>query len=158
MTSQIINQASYLRTQRNFPEETELLSEEIDLAYVDISNAVNNRIIGIYPTTKTAITGESWFISNNRKQQSMRQVYTFSAAGAIPHMLGSSLQQVSPRSYGQAYDSATNTWYGVIFGSSTAIAAQYSFYVDGTNITVLAGGGVPAITSGFIVLEWLTNV
>lgn len=158
MSSSIINQSSFLRTQRNFPEEIPLLTEEIDLAYVDISNAVNNRIIGIYPTTKTAITGESWFISNNRKQQSMRQVYPFTAAGAITHGLGNSLQQVSPRSYGQAYDSASGNWYGVIFGSSTAIAGQYSFYVNATQITILAGGGAPAITSGFIVLEWLTNV
>lgn len=158
MSSNIINQSSYLRAQRNFPEEIPLLTEEIDLAYVDISNAVNNRIIGIYPTTKTAITGESWFVSNNRKQQSLRQVYTFTATGAIIHGLGNSLQQVSPRSYGQSYDSASGNWYGVIFGSSVAIAGQYSFFVDATQITVLAGAGAPAITSGFIVLEWLTNV
>lgn len=158
MSSNIINQASYLRTQRNFPEQIPLLMEEIDLAYVDIANAVNNRIIGLYPIDKTAINGEAWYIANNRKQQGMRRVYTFSATGAFNHDLGNSLQQVSPRSYGQAYDSATGNWYGVIFGSSVAIAGQYSFFVNATQITVLAGAGAPAITSGFIVLEWLTNV
>lgn len=157
MTQNItINQVPYLRTQRNFPNNFPRLTEEIDLAYVDIANAVNSRVIGLFPTSKIAITGESWFITNNRKQQSQRQVFSFTAAGAFNHNIGNALQTVSPNSYGQVTD-GTN-WFGVIFGSSVAIAGQYSFFVNTTQVTVLAGAGAPAITGGFIVLEWLTNV
>lgn len=156
MTSNISNQSPFLRVQRKFPENQTDLVQEIDLAYVDIANAVNTRTIGLFPVSRTVITGEAWYVSSNRKQQSQRQVFTFTAAGNITHSLGNSLNQVSPNSYGQATD-GTN-WYGVIFGSSVAIAGQYSFYVTTSQIVVLAGGGAPAITSGFIVLEWLTNV
>lgn len=156
MSSNVFNPSAFLRTSRTFPQEAQPLAVETDKAYVDTANAVNARIVGLYPTTKAAITGESWFLTNNQKQQTLRQIFTFTAAGAFNHNLGSSIQQISPRSYGQATD-GTN-WYGVIFGSSVAIAGQYSFFVNATQITVLAGGGVPAITSGFIVLEWLTNV
>lgn len=156
MSSNVFNPSAFLRTSRTFPQEAQPLSVEIDKAYVDTANAVNARIVGLYPTTKAAITGESWFISSNQKQQTLRQIFTFSAVGAFNHNLGSSIQTISPKSYGQATD-GTN-WYGVLFGSSVAIAGQYSFYVTTTQIVILAGGGSPAFTSGFIVLEWLTNV
>ncbi len=156
MTTNIPKQTPFLRAQRTFPQQAPDLVQEIDLAYVDIANAVNARTIGLFANSQTIATGESWYVANNRKQQSQRQVFVFTAAGAFNHNIGNALQTVSPNSYGQATD-GTN-WFGVIFGSSVAIAGQYSFFVNKTQITVLAGAGVPAITGGFIVLEWLTNV
>jgi len=41
--------------------------------------------------------------------------------------------------------------------TSRAIAGQISFYVDPTNIVILAGVGAPTITSGLIILEWLSQ-
>ena len=130
-------------------------------SYLDVANAVNNRTIGIYPKNTSAIGGESWFITS-QKQQNLRQVYTFTAAGNIPHGLNFEFIERFTKCQG-AYTDGTN-WYGVIFGSSVAIPGQVSFYitpftVPGTgNIVVLLGAGAPAITSGTIVLEWLSQV
>jgi len=157
VSSNVFNQVPYLRTSRSFPLEAQTLSVELDKSYVDIANAVNSRTIGIYTINRPVVTGESWFINQGQKQQTLREVYQFTAAGNIPHGLNwASVAQISPRSYGSFTD-GTN-WYGVIYASSVAIAGQLSFYVTPTNIVVIAGGGVPAITSGFIVLEWLSQV
>ena len=155
MTTKFINPIPYLRTSRSFPEESQELSVVLDKSYIDTAIAINFRTIGVFPVGKAAINGEAWFIKDNQRQQGIRQVYTFTAAGNIPHGLDfANLTQFS-RGFGTFTD-GTN-WYGVIFGSSVAIAGQVSFYVDPTNIVVLSGAGAPAITSGTIVLEWLSN-
>jgi hypothetical protein len=157
MTSNVVNQAPFLRTSRNFPKESQPLSVELDKSYVDIANAVNRRTIGIYPTNNPIVTGEAWFVVAGQKQQSLREVYPFTAAGNIAHGLNwNSVSFISPRSYGTFTD-GTN-WYGAIYASSVAIAGQISFYVTSTNIVVVAGAGAPTITSGLIVLEWLSQV
>ena len=146
-----------MRTTRNFPQEAQPLSVEINRAYVDTANFVNARIIGLYPPNKPMITGESWFISGQvQKQQSLRQLFTFTGTGSIAHgITAGSISQISPNSYGQ-YTDGTN-WYGVIFASSTTIAGQVSFYVSSSSIVVIADTGAPAITFGFVNLEWITN-
>lgn len=161
----VTNQVAFLRTTREFPEEIHQLTVEVNRTYVDIANAVNSRTIGIYPINRPALTGDAWYITKNQKQQTFRQIYTFTAAGNIPHginILG--ISQLSPNSYGSFTD-GTN-YYGCIYASNVAIAGQVSFYItpnsagnvlDG-NIVVLSGAGAPAITSGIIVLEWITNV
>ena len=157
MSSNIVNQIPYLRTTRDFPEEMHQLTVELTKSYIDTANAVNNRIISIFPTNRPAITGESWFLVNNQRQQSLRQVYTFTAVGSIAHGINwPSVSQISAKSAGSFTD-GTN-WYGIIYASDVPIAGQLTFYVTPTNIVVLSGGGgVPAITNGTIVLEWLSN-
>lgn len=157
--STILQQTPYLRVQRNFPTaNAQALSIEVDRAYSDTAQKVNARTIGIYPVNKAAVTGDQWFLQGStEKQQSLRQVYSFTATGNIAHGISwTSVSFISPLSYGTFTD-GTN-WYGVIYGSSTSIAAQVSFYVTPTNIVVLAGAGAPSITQGFIVLEWLSQV
>lgn len=157
MSTNIVNQVAYLRTSRTFPLEAQPLSVEINRSYLDIAEKMNVRTIGIYAVNKPSITGESWFITNNQKQQSIRQLYTFTATGSIPHGISfASVSKISPRSYGSFTD-GTN-WYGAIYASNTAIAGQVSFYVTPTNIVVVAGAGAPTITSGIIDLEWLSQV
>lgn len=156
MTSNVVNQMPYLRTSRNFPEESQPLSVEINRSYVDIAEKMNTRSIGIFPTNRPAVNGESWFIMN-KSQQAFRQVYTFTTTGNIAHNINwNSVSFISPRSYGSFTD-GTN-WYGVIYASSTAIAGQVSFYVTSTNIVVVAGAGAPSITNGYINLEWVSQV
>ena len=157
MTSNIINQSPYLRTTRNFPEDNpQALSVEINRAYVDTASKMNDRSIGLFPVNAQAITGDKWFFSGtNTKQQSLRQVYTFTATGNIAHNI-SNFSQISPNSYGSFTD-GTN-WYGVFYAGSATIANQTTFYVTPTNIVVQQGAGAPAITSGTIVLEWLSQV
>lgn len=152
MTSNIANPVSFLRTSRNFPLDAQPLAVEVNRAYVDIAMAVNARTIGLFPTIRPAITGESWIFEENQRQQTLRQVYMFTGAGNIPH--GIILADIDrfTRCWGEASD-GTN-FFGVIWGTSVAILGQYTFYIDPTNIVLMAGAGAPAITSGMIILEW----
>ena len=159
MSTNIANQMPYLRTSRNFPDaNSQALAVEINRSYIDIAEKMNDRTIGIYPKNTNGLTGDKWYLTGgNTRQQSLRQIYTFTAAGNIPHNLTwSAVSQISPNSYGSFTD-GTN-WYGVFYAGSATISGQVSFYVTPTNIVVGAGAGAPSITSGTIVLEWLSQV
>ncbi len=69
--SNFVNQTAFLRTSREFPVEAELLTVELNKAYIDTANNVNARTIGLFPSTRPAQGGESWFITANQKQQNM---------------------------------------------------------------------------------------
>ena len=155
----VIQQSPYLRVQRSFPEDNlQALSVELQRAYRDTAVKMNYRMIGLFPTNMSISNGEQWFVDGTvGKQQALRQVYPFAAAGNIAHGISfTDVSFISPKSYGTFTD-GTN-WYGAIYASSTAIAGQVSFYVTPTNIVVLAGAGAPSITSGYINLEWVTQV
>ncbi len=160
MTIPNTQKAPYLREQRQFPHEdlTET-AKELDHAYIDIAQKVNRRIIGIYALNSPTVTGEEWYLSGSTtKQQSLRQVYTFTGAGPIVHGIknfATVVSKISPRSYG-SYTDGTN-WYGVIYGTSVPLAGQVTFWVDPVNINVILGAGAPAITSGIIDLEWISQ-
>lgn len=155
--SNIANASPFLRTTREFPfDDMKELSFEINKAYVDTANAVNTRTIGLYTKTRSAITGEEWFIQNTSKQQTLRQVYTFTTTSAINHFIQFTNIYGISKMYGQFTD-GTN-WYGLISGSNVAIAGQISFYITPTQIIFETGAGAPTLTSGIIVLEWLTNI
>lgn len=149
-------QMPYLRDQRQFPnDDIRALSNQVDHAYIDIASKVNARIIGIFAVNFPIVTGEQWFLQGQpRKQQTLRQVYEFTAAGNIPHGINfDSVSQFTKPS--GTFTDGTN-YYGCIYASNVAIAGQVSFYVTDTNIVVLSGGGAPAIVSGSIILEWLS--
>lgn len=155
MSANITNQVAYLRTSRTFPTDIEQLSVEANKAYLDTANAINVRIIGIFPVNRPAITGESWFLTN-RRQQSLRQVYAFTTTASITHALNFDQIDRFSRTFGEFTD-GTN-WYGLIPGSNVAIIGQISFYITPTQIVFLTGAGAPALTVGTIVLEWLSDV
>lgn len=149
----------YLIDQRKFPErDVGSLAGQMDRAYIDIAKSVNYRTIGITATEFPAQTGEKWYLQGGvNYQQTLRQLYSFTGAGNIAHGIDfNSVAFVSPRSYG-TYTDGTN-WYGVIYASSTGIASEVTFYVTATNIVVSVGGGAPAVTSGYILLEWVSQV
>jgi hypothetical protein len=152
-----LQQSPYLREQRQFPNENlRELANQVDHAYIDIASKVNARTIGLYATSFAIVTGDSWYVSANQRQQSLRQVYSFTAAGNIPHGINfASVSQISPNSYG-SYTDGTN-WYGVIYSSSVGIAGQATFYVTPTNIVVAVDATAPIPTSGTIVLEWISQ-
>lgn len=158
----VINQNPYLRTSREFPEEVYLLSLEVNRAYIDTATAVNNRTIGLFPTNRSANTGEAWFINKAQKQQGFRQVYTFNSSADI--QIGFKIENISriTKSWG-SYTDGTN-YYGVPYASNVAIAGQLSYYIFSTGvgtssdvIRFLVGAGSPAITEGTIVLEWISE-
>ena len=157
--SSIINQTPYLRTSREFPEELHQLSVEVDKSYVEISNAINVRTIGLFPKNRPAITGESWFVSSkNNKQQTLRQAYTFTSSGPI--ITGLTTLPTVVRAFG-SYTDGTNQ-YGLIYGSNITIAGQVSFYVTTSGndvvIQIIASGTAPTISKGIVVIEWLSQV
>jgi hypothetical protein len=152
-----LQQSPYLREQRQFPnDDLQELSNQVDHAYIDIASKVNARSVGLYANNFQIVTGNSWFLNGSaQRQQTLRQVYQFTAAGNIPHGINFATLTSIPIGFG-GYTDGTN-WYGVIYATSVAIPGQISFYVTPTNIVVLLGGGAPAITSGSIVLEWLSQ-
>lgn len=158
MTSNFIQQAPYLRTSRNFPFETQPLIIELTRSYIDIASKVNERTIGLFPTTRAAINGEMWFITQNQQQQGFRQVYTFTAAGNIAHGLDLTKLSGFTRIYGTFTDGTS--WYPLPYVDVVAANNQVNIVVGATNIVITGGGGgaQPAITSGFVVLEWISLV
>lgn len=130
---------------------------ELDRAYVDTASKVNARTIGLFPDNAPVVTGEQWFLSGQTsKQQTLRQIYPFTATGSIPHGINFATVSQFTKPSG-SYTDGTN-WYGAIYASSVAIAGQVTFYVTPTNIVILAGAGAPSITNGTIILEWLSQV
>ena len=153
-----INGAPYLRTSRQFPEDAPRLSIELDKSYLEIANAVNTRTIGLFALKRNSITGESWYVSSmDQKQQTLRQVYTFSSAGNINHGINFKLIQGFTRIYGTFTNGSI--WYPLPYVDVIAANNQVNVIVNNTNIVITRGGGAPpVITSGFVVLEWLSNI
>lgn len=155
MNNSPINQSPYLQTSQRFPTEAKDLAFQVDLTYVSIANAINNRTISLFPTTRPAVNGEGWYIQNKRKQGAFRQVYSFNSTVSIPHNINPLDVERFVRLYGN-YTDGTN-WYGLLSASTVAIAGQISFYVTATDIVFVLGGGAPSLTLGTIVLEWLSQ-
>jgi hypothetical protein len=154
MSSNIVNQVAFLRTSRSFPIIPEELSLELSKSFIETSNAINDRIIGIFPTNRPAITGESWFLLNNRKQQSFRKVFTFTSTTNFNHEIDFNELDYFSSIYG-TFTNGTD-WFGLIAQTSTAIAGQIGFYITSSQISFVTGGGAPSLTKGIIVLEWLS--
>lgn len=158
----VVNNVPYLRTSRDFPEDIRKLVLEMGKSYIDIAGAVNNRTISIFPTNNPAVTGESFYLTTGQRQQTLRQVYTFTSTADI--QLNFKLNTISAisRAYGSYTDSNGN-WYGLIFATGTAIAGQISFFLfanAGTTPDVIgfrSGAGAPTVLSGLLVLEWISN-
>lgn len=158
----VVNNVAYLRTTREFPEDLRRLSVECNKSYLDTATAVNVRTIGLFPVNRPAITGNGFYLFQNQRQQSLRQVFTFTTTSNIPHPINFVRNPYVTAMYGQ-YTDGTN-WYGLIAGSSTSITGQISFYLTPNsgstpgNIVFVVDGAAPSLTKGIIVLEWLSNV
>lgn len=151
-------QTPFLRNSRAFPPDINQMSIEANKAYIDTANAVNARTSGLYPSNRSIVNGEAWYVNKNQKMQGIRQVYTFTTAPTtIAHGIDTNEAFAFVRIFGTYRDSSGN-WYGLIGGSSTGIAGQLSAYLDSANINILDGGGAPTSTYGIVVLEWISNV
>ena len=158
LINSVVNQAPYLRTSREFPEEAKQLTQEVNKSYVDIARAVNNRVIGIYPSNRPAITGKVYYLTPGRTNQSLRQVYrftTFASPMSIPHGIKFADVDQFAIITGTAFD-GTN-YYPLPYVDVVAATNQISVMLTPTNIVITAGATAPVITSGIIILEWLVN-
>lgn len=158
MTSRIASQIPYLRVQRTFPEESQELSVEIDKTYIDIANAVNQRTIGTFSSDITFATGEDWYLPpNGTKMHALRKVYVITGAGSYPHGINFNNITSISRIWGTFTD-GTN-WYPLPYVDATAANNQIQVVVSPTNIVITAGAGTPpTITSGLVVIEWISQV
>lgn len=153
-----LQQSPYLRQQRDFPsDDIQKLTVEIDRSYVDTAIKVNSRTIGIFAVGFPLVTGESWYISGQtNKQQTFRQLYTFTSAGSILHHIDFTQITGFTRIYGTFTD-GTN-WYPLPYVDVVAASNQVNIVITPTNIVITAGAGAPpAITNGFVILEWLSK-
>lgn len=157
MNSVAQQKSPYLREQRQFPNiEIRELSKEVDLAYIDIANKVNSRIIGIFPVNNQVVNGEAWFLTGQpNRQQALRQVYTFIAAGAIPHGINLATITYFSRIYGSFTDGTL--WYPLPYVDVVNVTNQVGVTIDATNININAGATAPTITKGIIILEWISQ-
>ena len=154
MTTRIINRGSFIREQRLFPQEPQALSVEIDRMYVDVAAKLNDKTIGLFAQNSSVISGERWQI-NGQIYQGFRQFYSLTGAGNLPHGLTISNLYAFTKIYGTFTDGSI--WYPLPYVDATAANNQISLTVTSTNIVITAGGGSPpSISSGFVVLEWLT--
>lgn len=153
----VIQTSPYIRQQRFFPNDSiKALSVEMDRTYIDIATKINDRTIGLFALNKQVITGENWFLlGSTQNQQTLRILFTFTTTAPILHGIDFAGVSRFTRNFGE-YTDGTN-WYGLINGTSVAIAGQISFYVTPTQIIFVTGAGAPPLTSGNIVLEWLAN-
>lgn len=154
MTVNPVQTTPYLETSRRFPQDPTLLENVLSKMYADVSNAANSKVIGIYEQ-ESAITGERWFSNNssniNTKRQTQRIVYTFSDS-SLTFSHGLSGVTAYTRIYGTFTDGTVN--YPLPYVNPTA-SNQVGVSVSATQVVVTKGGGAPAITSGFVVLEYL---
>ena len=149
-----LNKSPFLRNQRSFPTDPEMLSVEINKSYVDISNAVNSRTISQFATA-TLSNGEQWFnTSPDKPLTGFRKIYTITGTGNTPHGLMISRISSFVRIWGSFTDGSI--WYPLPYVDVAAATNQISITIDSTNIIVTAGAGAPpSITSGIITLEWI---
>ena len=170
MSTNVVDAAPYLRTSRNFPQEAQPLAVEVNRSYIDIANKVNYRTIGIFPSNVPAITGESWFI-NNQRQQTLRQIYSFGSISPgteldIPTNINPSNIVQFTRIYGTVITS------GGAFGNpdyrplpyidpnalNVGMAILVGTISGQQQIRIVLGAAALQVSSGIAVLEWLSNV
>ena len=99
------------------------------------------------------------FVNNkNQKQQGFRRVYPFGAittATNIAHGLNIPIIQIV-----RIFGTFTNgtTWYPLPYVDVVAANNQVNVIVTSTNIVITPGAGSPpSISSGYVVLEWLSQ-
>lgn len=157
--SNFVNSSPFLRTSREYPSEAQELTQELSKSYIDVAGAVNERVIGIYPAHKIAISGKTYFFTS-QKQQGLQKLFSFTSTADI----NLSFKLSSIFSIIQMYGTYTDgtSVYGLIPATSVAIAGQISFYLTPNTATTdkivfVTGAGAPALTKGVIIIEWASN-
>lgn len=168
MTTNIINSVPFLRTTRNFPAEINQLVVQCNKSYVDIANYVNQRVIGLFPNRVSAVTGESWYLSQNQRQQTIRQVYTFGAIAAGTELdipVGNINFTQFTRIYGTVITNAPDYRplpyldpINLTTGMTLLVGTVAIAGVPTLCIRIVLGATAQPVTSGIVVLEWLSPV
>ncbi len=166
MNESIFNQNAFLRTQTSFPTDIDELVSQLDKNWVDTANAINNRIISLFAINKSVITGETWYIFQNKKQQTLRRVYIFGAIAAggtlnIPINI-TNFDQFSDI-WGTVVTDITD-WRPLPYMDPVTLTDGIGIKVTPVglpavnNIQIIVGATSPNIVKGLVVLEWLSQV
>lgn len=162
--------APYLPTSVKYPTDPSELQNTLSKSYIEISQAVNRRSIGIFNTFQM-VTGNQYFSNTNNSvqkpiqyRQSYRKVFPFSAiaAGAtlaIDHAITGITECVNI--YGSCITDAivnpNGKYLPLPYASVTNVNLQIQLDVNDTQINITNGAAADNILSGSIVLEYLLN-
>jgi len=145
----------YLITSREWPQDPQLLSQELTKAYTEIALAVNRRTIGIYDRFEI-VTGNEWYnvTTPSNRRQSYRKVYLFNNYAPGPYTIDHGLRNLEQivDYYGAA---TTSTDYRKLPYTAITASDQVEIKVTNTQIEITVGATSPTLTSGFIVLEYI---
>ncbi len=134
--------------------------------YTNISNAVNNREISMYPL-QPIVSGQRFFDPNNPQNQrfGFRSVYQLGAVASgatatIAHNIPGTIGPVVTTTFTDIYGTCITDipdYRPLPYTDETNVTNQISIKVVGANIVIGNGATAPNITSGIIVLEYLLN-
>ena len=157
----VLSKSSFLRTSRNFPPDLHQLTVEVNRSYTEIANTVNNRVIGFFTVNRSTVTGENWFITQNKRQQGLRQVYRWDdtmlvgTTITISHGIDFLSLTNIVRIWGTFFDGTS--WQTLPFVSVTLITNQITVAVNATDIVITKGATAPTCENGLVILEWIAN-
>ncbi|SRR6266404_973981 len=159
----LLNPVPYLRTSRSFPIDSGKLEVELVNSYIDIANAVNARTIGIFPSNRPSITGESWFLTS-AKQQTLRQIYSIGAIASGAELdipLGFTNFNILTKITATVVTNVPD--YRPIPFVDPVTATNGMEILVGTvagilQIRIILGATAPPIVSGIAVIEFLSQV
>lgn len=138
-------------TQEDFPSFLNSFNE----TYLQIATQVNRKVFG-YISTQQVMTGKQWFVDPQNYKMIYRKRFDFTtiAQGAtetIAHGLSGFTKIV--KRYGEVITAAD--YRPIPYMSVSNVNLGIEINNDSTNITIVNGAAAPAITSGFVVLEYI---
>jgi hypothetical protein len=148
----------YIPTSTYLPQDPEQFRIKFSELYRQLGYAVNIREIAIYDPVEF-LTGQQWFDPNNNqnKRQTFRKVFPITDASLIFNHNISNITNIT-HYYGTGFDSGTGLHYPIPYVDVTNVANQISISVSATQIIITKGAfAPPAITSGFLILEYLNS-
>jgi hypothetical protein len=160
MTFQPANSnAVFLPTTIQYPKDPQELLERLNKAYEDTATRLNIKQIGIFDLQET-LTGEQWPVIGNpqQKRQTFRIIFSIGAiAAGATSTTAHGITGIT--SFTHIYGTAVTAsdFRPIPYSSVTAVNQQIELKVDTTNITIINGAAAPAVTSAFIILEFLKN-
>jgi hypothetical protein len=152
--------AVFLPTTIQYPKDPEELIIRLNKAYEDTATRLNIKQIGIFDFVEF-LTGEQWPVIGNpqQKRQTFRIIFNFGAiAPGATAVTAHNLTGITvfTHIYGAAVTAIPDNR-PIPYASATVVTNQIEVNVDAANVNVTNGATAPAITSAFIILEYLKN-
>lgn len=158
-----LNQAPYLITSRQFPQDSEELERVLNKMYFEVSNAINARTNGIYDKFQIA-TGNRYFNTGDptNRLQSFRQVYTIDAlpntgTATIPSNIAIDNNTRFVQIYGVVQDGAIAVAFTPWILATPDDAPYLRVNETSGNIEIITTSGNWVGFSGIITLEYILN-